>query len=109
MSRNRIGSQRSTFWLVFSETDERYLDLTRILLAIAVLTLTGLAISQEARGESVDLLALGSAYAALLVGGGIGIGGRARLEDGNPMHGRYGRGNGIRDRMPDEPDEWGLP
>ena len=97
-------TQRSTFWLVFSEADERYLDLTRILLAVAVLTLTGLAIAQEARGEAVDLLALGSAYAALLVGGGLGIGGRARLEDGDPMRGRRGR-----DVLPDEPDEWGLP
>lgn len=100
--------QRSTFWLVFCEADEKYLDLTRILLAVAVLTLTGLAIAQEARGEAVDLLALGSAYAALLVGGGIGIGGRARLEDGNPNRDpvRMKREGVI---LPDEPDEWGLP
>lgn len=96
-----MRSQRSTIWLTFAEADERYLDLTRLLLALAVLTLTGLAIAQECRGESVDLLALGSAYAALLVGGGIGIGGRARLEDGNPR--------GAKNRMPEEPDEWGLP
>ena len=74
---------------------------------MAVLTLTGLAIAQEARGEAVDLLALGSAYAALLVGGGIGIGGRARLEDGDPVRGY--RGSRGRDILPDEPDEWGLP
>ena len=71
------------FWSIFSEADERYLDLVRILLAISVLTILGLAIAQEARGESVDLLALGGALAGLLFGGGAAIGARARLEDGS--------------------------
>lgn len=70
-------------WLTFSEADERYLDLVRILLALSVLTILGLAISQEARGESVDLLALGGALGGLLFGGGAAIGARARLEDGS--------------------------
>jgi len=70
-------------WLTFSEADERYLDLIRILLALSVLTILSLAIHQEARGESVDLLALGGAIGGLLFGGGAAIGTRARLEDGS--------------------------
>lgn len=71
------------FWNIFSEADERFLDLVRILLALSVLTILGLAIHQEARGESVDLLALGGALGGLLFGGGAAIGARARLEDGS--------------------------
>lgn len=70
-------------WLTFCEADERYLDLVRILLALSILAILGIAISQELRGESVPLLELGGALGGLLFGGGAAIGARARLEDGS--------------------------
>lgn len=79
----RVRKQRSALWLTFAEADDRYIDLVRVLMALSVLTILGIAISQEARGESVDLLALGTALAGILFGGGAAIGTRARLEDGS--------------------------
>lgn len=70
-------------WLTFSEADERYLDIVRILLALSVLAILGIALHQELRGEAVPLLELGGALAGLLFGGGAAIGARARLEDGS--------------------------
>lgn len=71
------------FWKLICEADERYPDLTRIGLLISLFSVIGIAIYSVvwlAKDLSFSDLCIG--FSTLLAGGGVGIGARAKLEDG---------------------------
>lgn len=70
-------------WKLICEADERYPDLTRIGLLISLFSVIGIAIYSVvwlAKEISFSDLCIG--FSTLLAGGGVGIGARAKLEDG---------------------------
>lgn len=74
---------KNFFWLLFCEADEKYPDLTRIGFLIALLSVIVLAVySVFFLSQSISFADLCGGLSALLFGGGVGIGARAKLEDG---------------------------
>jgi hypothetical protein len=73
-------------WTTFAEPDNRYLDLFRVGYALGLLTFLGLAIAAAVRGEPWGPVEFGTGFGALLFGGGVGVGMRAKFEDGTAQH-----------------------
>lgn len=74
---------KNFFWFLICEADEKYPDLTRIGLLIALLSTISIAIySVFFLAQSISFADLCAGLSALLFGGGASIGIRAKLEDG---------------------------
>ena len=79
-------------WLTFSEVDEKYIDLFRVGYALVLVSGICLSTWAVANGQEFDVTAFGTGLGAILFGGGVGTGLRARLEDGNPNKPTYEQG-----------------
>lgn len=73
---------KEVVWRTFSEADERYLDLVRVLYALSILSALGYQLASVIQGHPFDMMQFGGGMAAILFGGGAAIGMRGRLEDG---------------------------
>lgn len=71
------------FWLLVCEADEKYPDLTRLGLIVALISAIGMAVySVVWLAQTISFSDLCTGLSALLFGGGTAIGVRAKLEDG---------------------------
>lgn len=73
---------KEVLWRTFSEADERYLDLVRVMYALTILSGLGYQLVSVLRDQQFDMTVFGTGMAAILFGGGAAIGLRGRLEDG---------------------------
>lgn len=64
----------------FSGKDNQSTDIGRVIWALGALVFFGLSIYAVAHGAVFDAIAYGTAFGAIMAGGGLGIGMKARAE-----------------------------
>lgn len=78
-----IKKIKNFFWFLICEADERYPDLTRVGLLLALLSSLCLAFwSVFYLSKDISFVDLCTGLSAILFGGGASVGLRAKLEDG---------------------------
>lgn len=73
---------RQIIWRSFAEADERFLDLFRVGYALGIVAFIVFSGYHLFNGGGFDPMNWGTGFGAILFGGGLGVGLRAKNEDG---------------------------